>query len=120
MRFIIICIAKKDPGKADGKRQEPLSAKELIRAETRKVVDCQATSFATEIAGLKAGRMKADGRLKQLSPYIDEDGVVRVGGRISKAPVDYATRCSVILPPSDEVTRPIVTLVSFTRVKREH
>ena len=47
MRFIRNCIAKKGSGRADGKRQEPLSAEELKRAETKIVVDCQARSFAT-------------------------------------------------------------------------
>ncbi|XP_043203367.1 uncharacterized protein LOC122371257 [Amphibalanus amphitrite] len=110
LRFVTNFIASNCPTKADWKRQGPLSADEIQEAEKKIVLDCQARSFTTEVAALRNGNPAgSEGRLTQMSPFLDGDGVLRVGGRLSKAPVPYSTRHPAILPARDDVTRLIVT-----------
>ena len=59
---------------------------------------------------IKAGKqVKTEEKLRQMSPFMDSDGVMRVGGRIDKAPVAYSVRHPVILPSRDDITCLIVT-----------
>ncbi|XP_043215496.1 uncharacterized protein LOC122378464 [Amphibalanus amphitrite] len=47
--------------------------------------------------------------LLSLSPQLGGDGILRVGGRLSNAPLDETARHPVILPRGSEVTRLVVT-----------
>ena len=118
IRFVKNFVAKNCQRRAEWRRQGPLSAEEVQQAETRIIADCQARCFATEITAIKTGeQVKLEGRLRQTSPFLDGEGVMRVGGRLDKAPVAYSTRHPVILPPRDDVTQLIVT---YNHVKVLH
>ena len=53
------------------------------------------------------GRL-SKGEFRNLSPYIDQEGVWRVGGRADKAWVSYETRHPVLLPGDHRISRLIV------------
>ena len=65
----------------------PLSPRELQDAETYWIKESQKT----------LNNCLSKGEFKNLSPYVDPDGVVRVGGRADKALVSYETRHPVLL-----------------------
>ncbi|XP_043201117.1 uncharacterized protein LOC122369981 [Amphibalanus amphitrite] len=110
LRFVKNCAPKSCQERADWRRAGPLSAEELKQAETKVLKDCQARCFAEELAEIQAGKeVKTEGKLRQVTPFLDGEGVMRVGGRIDKAPVAYSTRHPVILPSRDDVTRLVVT-----------
>ena len=110
IRFVRNFVAKNCQKRADWKLEGPLSAEELRRAEMKILADCQARCFSAEITKLRCdSQVKTDGKLQQMSPFLDDEGLMRVGGRVDKAPVDYSTRHPVILPSKDDVTRLIVT-----------
>ena len=110
LRFMTNFVASNCPTKADWRRKGPLSAEEIELAEKKILLDCQSRSFSTEIAALRTGNpVKSDGRLRQMSPFLDSEGVLRVGGRLDAAPVPYSTRHPAILPARDDVTRLVVT-----------
>ena len=67
---------------------DPLTPQELHEAELFWIKEAQRS--------LK-DRMKK-GEFKSLSPFQDEDGVIRVGGRVSKAFVTYDCKHPVLLP----------------------
>lgn len=69
---------------ADG----PLSCQELNKAERLWVITAQ-ESLKNQLA---------KGEFKQLSLFIDPDGVIRVGGRVDKAIVLYETSHAALLP----------------------
>ncbi|XP_015748349.1 PREDICTED: uncharacterized protein LOC107328140 [Acropora digitifera] len=48
--------------------------------------------------------MKKTSSLYRLDPFLDENGVLRVGGRIRNAPVSYEIKHPVILPSKSQVT----------------
>ena len=48
-------------------------------------------------------------KLAPLSPYIDEEGALRVGGRLRNARIPAAAKNQLILPKDHAVTRLLVT-----------
>ena len=93
LRFILRLRKRGRKGSAEGEEalkheDGPLSPQELKDAETHWLKESQKT--------LKDSLSK--GEFRNLSPYVDPEGVVRVGGRADKALVSYETRHRVLLP----------------------
>ena len=83
------CNKNKAPEENNMKPKEgPLSPEELESAENHWIKESQKS--------LKDRLMK--GKLKNLSPYTDSDGIVRVGGRADNALVSYETKHPALLP----------------------
>ncbi|XP_073950071.1 uncharacterized protein [Choristoneura fumiferana] len=91
----------------------------MDRAERLLLRHAQAESFGKEIAEIKRNKMiSRDSRLLTLSPYLDQDGLLRVGGRIDAAPeVALETKRPFILDGSHPTTR---LLVRHYHVKAAH
>ena len=66
----------------------PLSTNELEKSEAYWIKEAQTSLH---------DRVKS-GQLRQLSPFTDKDGIVRVGGRVDQALVSYDTKHPVLLP----------------------
>lgn len=49
------------------------------------------------------------GNMRDLSPFCDNHGLLRVGGRLTNAPLGESARHPVILPANSEITRLIIT-----------
>ncbi|XP_036345881.1 uncharacterized protein LOC118755141 [Rhagoletis pomonella] len=63
-----------------------LSARDLKLATNAIVRYCQVNTFREEVCQLKMGQpLKAKSRLLRFTPFLDEVGVLRVGGRIKNA-----------------------------------
>ena len=69
----------------------------------------QSHHFAKEIDELRASSV-CSGKLSSLNPFLDEQGVLRVGGRLSRSKLDFCERCPVILPSDSFVTRLIIQM----------
>ena len=52
--------------------------------------------------------MKKQSKLVSLSPFLDEDEIIRVGGRIGKADISFVARHPIVLDSSSELTKLIV------------
>ncbi|XP_050703627.1 uncharacterized protein LOC126989094 [Eriocheir sinensis] len=124
-RAIAVCLRlqrmykKNADGTHKGRSQEyiPLTVQELKEAETEIIRQAQAHAFHEEIKMLKgAGNhesspqtnrrettVKKTSKLYKLDPFIDEDGIVRVGGRIRMSTHQVA-RHPAILPKDSHVT----------------
>ena len=76
----------------------PLSNEELQSAEKMWVKDLQ--------TGLKNRLSKGD--FKNLSPYTDQEDIVRVGGHVEKALVSYDNKHPVLLPGDHWISRLII------------
>ena len=113
LRFLNNCRVKTQRGDSLSSRQTgPLQASELQAAEEAVVRTEQRSAFSDEINALQRGlqvqgqRGKSD--IISLSPFLDERGIMRVGGRLKNAPIKTAARHPVLLPTASEVTRLIV------------
>jgi len=82
-----------------------LSVIELTNAAMVLIRKTQSTSFASEIVELKAGRpVGRRSTLRALNPFIDEDGLVRVGCRLINANIAYTSKFPIVLPAKCTVT----------------
>ncbi|XP_025405027.1 uncharacterized protein LOC112679449 [Sipha flava] len=88
------------------RRLNSLSVIELTNAAMVLIRKAQSTSFASEIVELKAGRpVGRRSALRALNPFIDEDCLLRVGGRLINADIAYTSKCPIVLPAKCTVTR---------------
>ncbi|MCI0558466.1 MAG: hypothetical protein MN733_08220, partial [Nitrososphaera sp.] len=69
----------------------------------------QRSVFAEEIDSLNGGRsLQRKNKLTRLNPFIDEDGILRVGGRLQHSMLPFSARHPVILPKNHHVTALII------------
>ena len=74
--------------------QGPLTARELEESRNYLIKDAQKSLHS---------RLKKDD-FKTLSPFIGEEGIIRVGGRMHKAIVSYETKHSALLPDDHKIS----------------
>ena len=86
-----------------------LSLEEIDEAWITIVTQVQKETFKKELHDLKHNKQVAkNSSLKQLNPYIDNHGVLRVGGRIKKSLELHETKHPAILPADHTITRMII------------
>ena len=83
----------------------PPTLKDMRKAEIVWLKICQTSAFAAEIEYLKGGIQGkpipsnfAKLQLQKLSPFIDEDGLMRVGGRLAHSDLNEDGKHPIILP----------------------
>ncbi|XP_023248148.1 uncharacterized protein LOC111643981 [Copidosoma floridanum] len=86
-----------------------LSGKEIWLATLLCFRIIQSHHFASELERLKRDSyVSARSPLRQLSPFIDHNGVIRVGGRLDHSALPYSERHLVILPSRCTIVRRLV------------
>ncbi|XP_030762941.1 uncharacterized protein LOC115887615 [Sitophilus oryzae] len=91
LRFITNCKAK------TGERSKgALKHTEIANAHLYLVRFAQHESFAEEIFQLQQGEIKR-GRLSHIQPFFDKDKIMRVGGRLGNADLDFNRKFPIIL-----------------------
>lgn len=111
MRFIRNCRAK-----ANGKRQiitiehlQPLARVEYQEAETFWLSKSQSYDFPNEIKACEDGiELQRSSKLFGLSPFLDSNRLLRVGGRLANAPLPYAAKYPIILDGHSRITKLII------------
>ncbi|XP_076389322.1 uncharacterized protein LOC143264752 [Megachile rotundata] len=84
----------------------PLSAAELHKAELRIIWLAQQSSYQTELHDLKSkNRTK---QLSSLNPFLDSDGILRVGGRLAHADLPYNEKHPMLLNKNSHLAKLIV------------
>ncbi|XP_036147477.1 uncharacterized protein LOC118647191 [Monomorium pharaonis] len=83
-----------------------ISVEELKSARVKLVKHCQGQFFEREMRCLSGNRgLEAGSALVGLSPFVDENGVLRVGGRLQKAAmVNYNKKHPILLPARSRFT----------------
>ena len=130
LKFIAVClccqrrfrIRKKDPGpNVDGNvgapSLEPMSCQDLDFAERELIMFDQRNAFPEEIETIKKGGcVKKSSCLAKLSPVLI-GGVLRVGGRLSRAPLPDESRHQIIISKDSPLG---VLLIRFFHEKSGH
>ena len=91
-----------------GRRTQGLSVAEVEAAELLLFQRSQARAYAAEIKGLSADAttpMDKGSKLRLVHPYINDKGLLAVGGRLGKSNLSLLAKNPVILSPSDIVTK---------------
>lgn len=91
------------------KHQKQLTGKEITSALTKCIILCQTQEYTYEIERLQRKKpVRNDSRLKTLNPFIDPQGILRVGGRLANAEIPDVTKHQVILPGHHPFTKLIL------------
>lgn len=78
----------------------------------------QAQYYEAEIRSLNSGKgLFKNSSLRQLYPFVDKDGILRVGGRLQKAPIPEGSKHQIILP---DVSRLASLLIKQTHFNTLH
>ena len=85
----------------------PLTTSELKAALTRIVLLVQAEAFPKDLAYVRRKEVPKS-NLKFLSPFLDEHGVLRVGGRLQRANVPWEKKHPILLPKAHNFTLELV------------
>ncbi|GFW54167.1 integrase catalytic domain-containing protein [Trichonephila clavipes] len=87
----------------------PFSATDMDQAETKLIRMVQEQVFLAEIKSLQSkGVVSPNSKLRNLNPFIDSDGLLRVGGRLSNSDVPYVNKHPAILPGNHNLTVQII------------
>ena len=87
-----------------------LSLSELQNTETKLIKLSQERSFKAERNKLlSTGAVSRGGCLSHLRPYLDEDGLIRVGGRLEKSALTTGQKHPIILHRTDRLAKLICT-----------
>ena len=107
-----ICRRRRD---GDNDRTLPqegqVCLRDLVEAEVMILKNVQEQVFAPEVVALKKSnerRVKQRSDLYRLDPFLSEDGMLRVGGRLKRSGQPFDVVHPVILPKNQHVTRLVV------------
>ena len=112
-RVIALCLrfSKKssDKVKNSGEKFRSPSVSELNFSFNRCVWESQHNSFLEEIESLKKGiTIKRTSQLLRLSPFLDSEGILRVGGRLGNSKLPYNEKHPMILSGKSSLSRLII------------
>lgn len=85
-----------------------LKVEEVNRGLMYWVKATQDQAFVTELAQLRVGKSLNDSKLQSLVPFIDDNDILRVGGRLQNANEPYEVRHPIILPSTAYLVQLIV------------
>ena len=101
MRFINNC---RQPREA--RETTTLTTQELDHALMCCVRCVQQNSYFQEIQDLTDNQeVSSSSTLKTLHPFLDQKGILRVGGRLQQSELSYQTMHQIILPPNCHLTK---------------
>ena len=73
-------------------------------AEVRILKHRQSRCFPLEVAAIASTKaVSPNSRIANLDPFVDDEGVLRVGGRISKGDFDYAIKHPIIVSRNSQL-----------------
>lgn len=92
-------------------RRGSLLVEELKRATVSIIREVQGESFSTEVEALKSEHnLPKNSKLLNLNPFLDNDHLLRVGGRLKHANIDKDNKHPVILPKGHHIAKLIMEL----------
>lgn len=93
LRFVDRCRTKFLPDESH------LTVQDFDRARSFWIKYVQSSAFEKEQHSLTKGLpVPAGSRLSSLNPFIDDSGILRVGGRLKNAPLSFSEKHPIILP----------------------
>ena len=90
-----------------------INVKERAETEIKVLRLIQKEQFGDQIDTLVKSKPLKNGKLKSLAPFIDQNGLLRVGGRLINAKLTYEEKHPVLLPTRYYVTDLIIKEAHF-------
>ncbi|XP_031333915.1 uncharacterized protein LOC116163923 [Photinus pyralis] len=101
-------------------KRSHVTLKELDRALLILVKESQKMSFAKELAELSKTTPNIRSLpkyIRKLTPFLDQDGILRVGGRLKNTPLSYDHKHPCLLPSDHRLTN---LIIEYTHIKYLH
>lgn len=106
VRFIYNCK------NSSTKEKGPLTVGQLKKASIFIIKIVQEECFKIEIESLKKQqKLIKTSKIKKLNPFLDVNGILRVGGRLQNANISYDAKHQILLPQKHIVTEHIINMV---------
>lgn len=86
----------------------PLKTSEIQNANYCLLKSVQAAAFSRELTELESHGRVRSGPLANLNVFIDNRGLIRVGGRLQNANLPYSQKHGVVLPPTHHYTEILI------------
>ncbi|XP_076289808.1 uncharacterized protein LOC143213640 [Lasioglossum baleicum] len=103
-RIVAYCLRFRTSRRTIG----PLSIEEIQHANRQIIKLLQSVTFARDIHDLKTGHLSNTSKLQPLTPFLDEQGILRVGGRLQNSTLPFEQRHPILLPRSHHITKLII------------
>lgn len=99
-RFITNCRTSKKTTGSLSVQEMDYTLKQIIRR-------IQQAEMKDEVKNIN-GRLVKQTKLSSLSPFIDQDGIIRVGGRLANSMLNYNEKHPIIIPFDSHITELII------------
>lgn len=109
------------PDRKDSFSQNELSVTELYHAENKVIIQLQEKFFKEEketlqedqsenshIPGSKRKQLKFNSPINRLDPFLDDSGVLRVGGRVHRGNFNIKLKHPIIIPRKSNITNLLI------------
>ncbi|XP_048481675.1 uncharacterized protein LOC125489576 [Plutella xylostella] len=91
------------------KKEPYITLSEIKQAKIIIIKYVQEEEFSEEITRLRKGqKISADSKLLQLTPFLDKDGLLRVGGRLKHANITEDQKHPTIIPHNGKLTELLI------------
>ncbi|XP_011859356.1 PREDICTED: uncharacterized protein LOC105556853 [Vollenhovia emeryi] len=109
IRVIAYCLRFYNHCRSHKSNSEDLNNEELKQAEACILKLVQGVAFKNELYSLRE-RHSLDKRsnILSLNPFLDSDGIIRVGGRLRHSELEFAQKHPILLPTNNHVTENII------------
>ncbi|XP_037932583.1 uncharacterized protein LOC119667365 [Teleopsis dalmanni] len=108
----ILRFVKRTRRKQNDHSSNFLTPDDLDAAHQVIIISIQYAEFKIEIKIMKSdGRINKSSALASLAPFIDNTGIIRVGGRLDAASLSYDTKHPMLLPYNDPIVKLIMEQV---------
>lgn len=112
----VTCLKRAARGVKNGEKMP--SCEERLEAERFIIKSLQRKAFSEEIQALSDQlTVKGTSPLYKLDPYFDQNGIIRVGGRLSKGDISEDIKHPILLPKGSHVT---TLLIKHFHAKVKH
>ena len=109
LRFVARCHRIINNFRKQKRTTGDITISEKRAAHAKIIIFIQNKYFSEEVRCMKEGRaLKSKSKLLCLAPFLDENGFIRVGGRLANADVTYSRKHPIVLPREAHVTRLII------------
>nr|XP_033189843.1 uncharacterized protein LOC117156692 [Bombus vancouverensis nearcticus]XP_033191415.1 uncharacterized protein LOC117157482 [Bombus vancouverensis nearcticus] len=117
-RVVAYCLRFANNTRQHSRRGGQLTIEELDQATCRVIRLLQKTAFPTEMQDLRATSPPSkSNRLISLSPFLDAEGIIRVGGRLAHSGLRYEQKHLAVLPPQHHLTN---LIIRETHIRQGH
>lgn len=109
--YCLLFARKCRPRTTDPHKETHLSGNDFREALTKLLVNVQHNNYSDEIKLINKSASLKSSKIAALSPFICNNGLIRVGGRLQNAKISYGQKHPILLPRNEHLTKLIITKV---------